>query len=68
MARLKICVILPFAPRPFLNKKQLEQLILAGALDSLHPNRAEAFYALETILSFGQAEAAERNQPKKICF
>lgn len=53
---------------PFLNKKQLEQLILAGALDGLHPNRAEMFYALEHILTFGQAEAAERNSAQENLF
>ena len=53
---------------PFLNKKQLEQLILAGALDSLHPNRAELYYAQEHILTFGQAEAAERNSAQENLF
>ena len=53
---------------PFLNKKQLEQLILAGALDGLHDNRAEAYYALEHILSFGQAEAAERDSAQENLF
>ncbi len=53
---------------PFLNKKQLEQLILSGALDGLHANRAEAYYALEHILSFGQAEAAERNSAQENLF
>ena len=53
---------------PFLNKKQLEQLILAGALDCLHPNRAEVYYALEHILNFGQTEAAERNSAQESLF
>lgn len=53
---------------PFLNKKQLEQLILAGALDSLHPNRAEVYYSLEHILSFGQAEAADLRSAQESLF
>ena len=53
---------------PFLNKKQLEQLIVSGSLDSLHPNRAEIFYALEHILNFGQAEAAELRSAQESLF
>ena len=53
---------------PFLNKKQLEQLILSGALDGLHANRAEAYQAVEHILAFGQTEAAERDSAQENLF
>lgn len=42
-----------------LNKMQLENLIRAGAFDSLEPNRARLFAAAETILRRAQATAAE---------
>ena len=35
------------------NKRALESLVLAGALDSLEGNRAQQFKAIETALSFG---------------
>ena len=42
-----------------LNKMQLENLIRAGAFDTLDPNRARLFGAAETILRRAQANAAE---------
>jgi DNA polymerase-3 subunit alpha len=36
------------------NKKTIESLILAGAFDSLHNNRAQLFGSIESIISYGQ--------------
>jgi DNA polymerase III subunit alpha len=43
------------------NKKTLESLVLAGAMDSLHANRAQVFQVLETALSFGQKRQLHRD-------
>jgi len=43
-----------------INKRQLEALVKAGAFDSLEPNRARVFAAIETILRFAAAAADER--------
>lgn len=43
-------------PTKLLNKRQLENLVMAGALDSLCPNRKAVFEQIETILK----EAQER--------
>ncbi len=43
-----------------LNRMQLENLIRAGAFDSLEPNRARLFAAAETILRRAQAKAEEK--------
>ncbi|MDR0744755.1 MAG: DNA polymerase III subunit alpha, partial [Holosporales bacterium] len=34
-----------------INKKQIETLILAGAFDSIHPNRHQLFISIETIMN-----------------
>ncbi len=44
-----------------INKRQLENLACAGAFDGLNPNRAQVHAALETIIRYAQAEAAERD-------
>jgi DNA polymerase-3 subunit alpha len=36
-----------------LNKRQMESLIQAGALDTLHPNRRELLSSLEVLLKYG---------------
>ncbi len=43
-----------------LNRGQLENLVRAGAFDTLEPNRARAFGAAETILRRAQASAEEK--------
>ena len=43
-----------------LNKRQMESLVNAGALDSLNPNRAQLFAAIDLLLRFGAASAEER--------
>ena len=42
------------------NKRSFETLARAGALDSLHPNRAQIFAAAEQLTTYGQSIAAER--------
>jgi DNA polymerase-3 subunit alpha len=42
------------------NKRTLETLARAGALDSIHANRAQLMAAAELLLSFGQSVAAQR--------
>ncbi|MEX2117043.1 MAG: DNA polymerase III subunit alpha [Bacteroidota bacterium] len=46
------------------NKKTLESLILAGAFDSLHDNRAELFFSVERAAAYGQQlqESSGRGQ------
>ncbi len=43
-----------------LNKKQLEGLTKSGALDGLHPNRAQLFEAATMLTRYAQAQAEER--------
>ena len=43
-----------------LNKMQVENLVRAGAFDSLEPNRARLFGGAETVLRRAQAEAEEK--------
>jgi len=42
------------------NKRLLENLVRAGAFDALHPNRAELFESLETVVRHIGAAASER--------
>jgi DNA polymerase-3 subunit alpha len=46
------------------NKKTVESLVLAGAMDSLHSSRASLLEAVESAISFGQTrrEHAQRGQ------
>ena len=46
------------------NKKTIESLVLAGAFDSLHDNRAQLFESVERAIGYGQKaqEARERGQ------
>ncbi|HYH22965.1 MAG TPA: DNA polymerase III subunit alpha [Azospirillum sp.] len=43
-----------------INKRQLENLTCAGAFDEINPSRAQVHAALETLIRYAQAEAAER--------
>ncbi|MEO5335621.1 MAG: DNA polymerase III subunit alpha [Magnetospirillum sp. WYHS-4] len=43
------------------NKRQLENLVRAGALDGLNPNRRQMFEGLEILLRHAQAAGAERD-------
>lgn len=51
-----------------LNKKQLENLIAGGALDSIHPNRAQLFTAAETLAHYAHALAEERASSQSSLF
>ena len=42
-----------------INKRQLEQLVCAGALDSIDSNRARAFKAVDTLLRYAHATQAD---------
>lgn len=44
-----------------LNKRQLENLVCAGALDGLNRNRRQTFEAIESILRQANAAASERD-------
>ena len=50
------------------NKKTLESLVLAGAMDTVHANRAQLFQALEAALSFGQQRQLHRDQGQSSLF
>jgi len=50
------------------NKRLLENLVKAGALDSLDPNRAKLFAGAETILRFTQAKSSERSSKQVSLF
>ncbi len=43
-----------------INKRLLENLVKAGALDSLHPNRQQIFAGIEILLRHAQSKASER--------
>ncbi len=50
------------------NKRLLENLIRAGAMDSVHDNRAELFDGVETILRHAQRNANERSSQQTSLF
>jgi DNA polymerase-3 subunit alpha len=43
-----------------INKRLLENLVKAGAIDSIHPNRAQAFEGIEAVLRHAQSKASDR--------
>jgi len=51
-----------------LNKRQLENLIKAGALDGIHPNRRQLFEGADVILRYGQAALHERKSGQNSLF
>lgn len=51
-----------------LNKKQFENLVAAGALDCIHPNRAQLFEASESLVHFAAAMAEERKSAQNSLF
>ncbi len=51
-----------------LNKRMWEQLANAGAFAQLEPNRARAFASAETVLSYGQSAAADRESGQNSLF
>lgn len=51
-----------------LNKKQFENLVAAGALDSIHPSRAQLFEGAESLVHYAAALAEERNSSQNSLF
>lgn len=51
-----------------LNKKQFENLVAAGAFDSIHPNRAQLFTAAEKLVHYAAALTEERNSSQVSLF
>jgi DNA polymerase-3 subunit alpha len=51
-----------------LNKRQLENLVLAGAFDSIHPNRKQAFEAVEQMLRQAAAVTEARTSSQNSLF
>jgi DNA polymerase-3 subunit alpha len=43
-----------------INKRSLENLIMSGACDGLHPNRAQLFASIDMLLAYAQHQAEER--------
>jgi DNA polymerase III subunit alpha len=51
-----------------LNKRQLENLVLAGAFDSIHPNRKQVFEAVEQMLRQAAAVTEARTSTQNSLF
>ncbi|HRK97266.1 MAG TPA: DNA polymerase III subunit alpha [Alphaproteobacteria bacterium] len=51
-----------------LNKKQFENLVAAGAFDSIYPNRAQLFVGAEKLVHYAAALAEERNSAQNSLF
>jgi DNA polymerase III subunit alpha len=51
-----------------LNKRQVENLIVSGAFDSLHPNRRELHEAVEMLLNIASTATNERTSQQKSLF
>jgi DNA polymerase III subunit alpha len=70
-ARGKFADLFDFAERldpRSINRRQLENLARAGALDSLEPDRARAFAACETVAALAQRAAEDRASPQASLF
>ncbi len=52
----------------YVNKKTLESLVLAGAMDSLGADRAQMFAAIENALAFGQQRQKEAEHGQSSLF
>ncbi len=51
-----------------LNKRQLENLIVSGAFDSLHSNRHELYASVEMLLNIASTATTERHSQQKSLF
>jgi DNA polymerase-3 subunit alpha len=51
-----------------LNKRQIENLIKAGALDSIHPNRRQLFEGTDVILRFGVSAHQDKKSGQNSLF
>jgi DNA polymerase-3 subunit alpha len=50
------------------NRRALENLVAAGALDALNPNRAQSFKGVETVLKFATAASTDRDVSQSSLF
>ncbi len=50
------------------NKRSLESLVRAGAFDRLHPNRAQLIEAVDSLMAYAQAMAADRASAQESLF
>ncbi len=50
------------------NKRQLESLVCAGAFDTLSPNRAQTFAAVETMVRYAHLASSERESRQQSLF
>ena len=55
-------------PAGVLNKRQMENLVKAGAFDSLWDNRAQLAQGMDTLVRYGQSQAAERDSGQSSLF
>jgi DNA polymerase-3 subunit alpha len=51
-----------------INKRLLENLVRAGAIDSLHPHRAQLFGGIETVLRHAQQSSSDRTSSQASLF
>ncbi|MGB1539649.1 MAG: DNA polymerase III subunit alpha, partial [Rickettsiales bacterium] len=51
-----------------LNKRALENLVRAGALDSLNPNRKQVFESIDVLLAYSNAQARDRESNQESLF
>jgi DNA polymerase-3 subunit alpha len=51
-----------------LNKKQFENLVAAGAMDTIHPKRAQLFESAESLVHYAAALAEERKSQQNSLF
>ncbi|GHS91788.1 DNA-directed DNA polymerase [Alphaproteobacteria bacterium] len=51
-----------------INKRQLENLIMAGALDGLHANRKQLFYSTDALLAYANSYKQERGNTMRSLF
>ena len=51
-----------------MNRRQIEHLIMAGAFDSMHPNRKQLYDAIELILGLASAASEARNSDQVSLF
>jgi DNA polymerase-3 subunit alpha len=50
------------------NRRQIENLVKAGAFDAIHPDRAQAFAACDVLTQFAQRSASERASAQSSLF
>lgn len=51
-----------------MNRRQLEHLVMAGAFDSLHPNRRQLFESIDRLMGINSAATRERDSSQNSLF